>query len=268
MKNHIHLLLEVGETALSKLMQVIQFRYTRYFNKRYRKIGHLFQGRYKAIVCDKDAYLLALVRYIHLNPVRAKVVKTPEQYPWIGHAEYLGKQKKALIDRELVLGQFSNNKNKAQGEYFRFVLGGLNERHQESYYTIKDQRYLGDDKFIEKIESNKHNLEPAIYDIPINDIVLEVCKVAKIDSERLYSLTRNRAGAHGRNLVAYLARKLSGYLVKDIAKYFQREPMVISQGIIKVERLIQSNTEQKRMLETVENKLIKGRKKKYFITIA
>jgi chromosomal replication initiator protein len=127
---------------------------------------------------------------------------------------------------------------------------------------------LGEDKFIEKIESKKNNFEPVLYDMPINDIVSVVCKVFEIESEKLYSLTRNRAGAHGRNLVAYLARKLSGYLVKDIAKYFQREPMVISQGIIKVERLIQSNIEQKKMLETAEDKLVRGRKKKYFITIA
>ncbi len=59
----------VEETPLSKVMQILQFRYTRYFNKRYRKVGHLFQGRYKAILCDKDVYLLELVRYIHLNPV-------------------------------------------------------------------------------------------------------------------------------------------------------------------------------------------------------
>ncbi len=63
MKSHLHLLMAVEETPLSKIMQILQFRYTRYFNKRYRKVGHLFQGRYKAILCDKDAYLLELVRY-------------------------------------------------------------------------------------------------------------------------------------------------------------------------------------------------------------
>jgi putative transposase len=91
MKNHLHLLLEVNEVALSQAMQILQFRYTRYFNKRYKKVGHLFQGRYKAILCDKDRYLLELVRYIHLNPVRAGVVESPENYPWTGHLEYLGR---------------------------------------------------------------------------------------------------------------------------------------------------------------------------------
>ncbi len=78
MENHVHLLLEVQRVPLSNIMQSLLFRYTQYFNRRYREVGHLFQGRYKAIVCDKDSYLLELVRYIHLNPVRAKVVKAPE----------------------------------------------------------------------------------------------------------------------------------------------------------------------------------------------
>ena len=90
MKNHLHLLIEVEEIPLNRIMQCLLFRYTRYFNRRQGEVGHLFQGRYKAIVCDKDAYLLELVRYIHLNPVRAKIVKVPEDYVWTGHLSYLG----------------------------------------------------------------------------------------------------------------------------------------------------------------------------------
>jgi REP element-mobilizing transposase RayT len=88
MKNHIHLLLEVGEISLSRIMKSILFRYTRYFNRGYEKIGHLFRGRYKAILCDKDTYLLELVRYIHLNPVRAKVVTGPDECQGSGLIEY------------------------------------------------------------------------------------------------------------------------------------------------------------------------------------
>ena len=73
MTNHLHMLIEIGKTNLSKIMQVLQFRYSRYFNDKYGKVGHLFQGRYKAILCQKDAYLLELVRYLHLNPVRARI---------------------------------------------------------------------------------------------------------------------------------------------------------------------------------------------------
>src|SRR4030043_2119461 len=125
MKNHLHLLVEVEEIPLSRIMQSLLFRYTGYFNRRYREGGHLFQGRYKAIVCDKDAYLLELVRYIHLILVRAKMVKGPEDYAWTGHLSYLGKEKDHLIDEDLVLNQFSENRSSARRRYRQFVGEGV-----------------------------------------------------------------------------------------------------------------------------------------------
>jgi len=116
MKNHLHLLVEVEETPLSRIMQSLLFRYTRYFNRRYGEVGHLFQGRYKAIVCDKDAYLLELVRYIHLNPVRAKIVKSPEDYGWTGHLR---------------------GRNKITFTFYHF-LSALNQSLVKSYNSIPD----------------------------------------------------------------------------------------------------------------------------------
>ena len=88
MSNHVHLLIETGEIPLSKIMQGLQFTYTRYFNRKYRKVGHLFQGRFKAILCDREAYLLELVRYLHLNPGRIRSPVDPWKYRWSSHAAY------------------------------------------------------------------------------------------------------------------------------------------------------------------------------------
>ena len=92
MGNHVHFALQVADVPLSKIMQNISFRYTRWMNKKYGRVGHLFQGRFKAILVEQDTYLLELIRYIHLNPVRAKMVSNIDQYPWSGHASYLGRQ--------------------------------------------------------------------------------------------------------------------------------------------------------------------------------
>ena len=89
MDNHLHLAIQVGDIPLSKIMQNLSFRYTRWVNKHQQRLGHLFQGRYHAILVDQDSYLLELVRYIHLNPVRAKWVDRPEDYPWSSHQAYL-----------------------------------------------------------------------------------------------------------------------------------------------------------------------------------
>jgi putative transposase len=146
MPNHVHLLLETGSTPLAKFMQGLQQSYTQYFNRSYRKVAHLFQGRYKAIICDKDKYLLALVRYIHLNPVRAGLAKRPERYAHNGHASYLANGTSKIIEASPIL-KLLGGKN----EYENFVLEGVSEGHNDAYYTVEDQRFLGEEGFGEDI---------------------------------------------------------------------------------------------------------------------
>ena len=89
MSNHVHLLLETPKDPIARIMQMLNFTYTQYFNKKYNKVGHLFQGRYKSYLCDKDNYLLGLVRYIHKNPVRAGLVENPDEYSWSSQGDYI-----------------------------------------------------------------------------------------------------------------------------------------------------------------------------------
>ena len=97
MTNHVHLLLEMGQKPLSQMLQRLLTWHARYHNKKYDRVGHLYQGRYKAVLCDKDGYLLELVRYIHLNPVRAGLTTNPREYPWSSHKAYLpGSHSKSL----------------------------------------------------------------------------------------------------------------------------------------------------------------------------
>jgi Transposase IS200 like len=114
MTNHLHLAIQVGEVPLSWSMQNVAFRYTRWVNRREGRMGHLFQGRYKAILVEQDRYLLELVRYIHLNPVRAGLVEVPEAYSWSGHRAYVGKEVIPWLTTEWVLGQFSPRMSIAQ----------------------------------------------------------------------------------------------------------------------------------------------------------
>ena len=268
MKNHIHLLLEVNEIPLSRFMQSFLFGYARYFNKRYDKVGHLFQGRYKAIVCDKDAYLLELVRYIHLNPVRVKVVRDPGRYLWSSHLSYLGMGNQGLTDTDYVLAQFGKNKSVGKKKYEEFILEGLQDGHQKKFYEVKDQRYLGEENFINRVENEKRDGEGAVYEIPIEIIVGEVSKACGVTIDRLYSLTYERKGAHGRGIVGYLARGLTGQMVKGIAEHFRRSPMRISQAIIEVEKRLRQDESLSKMVRRLEKDLIRQAKRKYFITIA
>lgn len=117
MPNHIHLMLETGEVPLSKIMQCLQLRYEQYFNRKYRKNGHLFQSRYKSILCDRDTYLLELIRYLHLNPIRAGIVTHPVDYLWSSHQIYVGKKKAKWVETELILSQFGRKKRESIKRY-------------------------------------------------------------------------------------------------------------------------------------------------------
>jgi len=268
MKNHIHLFLEVERVPLSKIMQSLLFRYTQYFNRRYRQVGHLFQGRYKAIVCDKDAYLLELVRYIHLNPVRARVVKRPEDYVWTGHLSYLGKREEDLIDEGFVLDQLGGNRSSARRRYRRFVWDGMTGGHEKKYYQVKDQRYLGEDAFVERIERERKEAGDWMYEIPLEVISREVARAIGCREDELHSVRRSRQGSLGRGMVAYLARRISGYRVKEIADHFRRSPVAVSEAITKVEDHLREDTGFAKGVRILSQNLIKGRKRKYRITEA
>src|SRR5213593_2486367 len=121
MSNHVHLLIETGTVGLSKIMQGIQFSYTQRYNRRHGAVGHLFQGRYKAILCDRDAYLLELVRYIHLNPARLKHPEELARYRWSSHGAYLGRKGSVVIDTTLVLNQLGNSTSQAYKAYRKFI---------------------------------------------------------------------------------------------------------------------------------------------------
>jgi putative transposase len=121
MTNHIHLVLQTDEIPLSRIMQNISLRYTKWINYTQKRMGHLFQGRYKALLLDADRYLMELVRYIHLNPVRAGMVVVPDEYKWSGHAAYLGRENLPWLTTEWVLSLFSCKSNEACARYAQFA---------------------------------------------------------------------------------------------------------------------------------------------------
>ena len=152
MKNHVHLAIQIADIPLSKIVQNLSFRYTRWVNKRMGRIGHLFQGRYKAVLVDKDSYLLQLVRYIHLNPLRVGLIKDPAEYLFSSHRIYCGFETLPWLTTEWILGQFGKNLKQARQKYTEFVLDGSDLGHQTDFHQGEsDTRVLGDDNFLEKV---------------------------------------------------------------------------------------------------------------------
>jgi hypothetical protein len=158
-------------------MQGLQQSYTQYLNRKHHKVGHLFQGRYKAIVCERDQYLLTLVRYIHLNPIRAKIAKLDE-YPYSGHREYCGARANEVLEPSRALEMLGG-----RAGYRRFVQEGLQDGHQADYYAVVDQRFLGEERF-RKAQSSSRRRSRAAKDEEAIERRLRHCCTCRLPGAR------------------------------------------------------------------------------------
>lgn len=121
MPNHYHFLMRTRAENLGKIMQLLNSRYSMYFNWKYNRVGHLFQGRYKSLFVQDDQYVLDLVRYIHLNPVRKRLVKEVNEYKWSSHPDYVKDRPAKLVDRDYVMSLFGKDRKEALQEYINFL---------------------------------------------------------------------------------------------------------------------------------------------------
>ena len=152
MNNHYHMVIETPDGNLSKGMRQLNGVYTQNFNRRHHRAGHIFQGRYKAILIQKDSHLLEVCRYVVLNPVRAKMIKSPEDSRWSSYRATAGLEKPySCLTTEWILGQFSSKMGLARQIYKEFVKAGIGE--EPIWSKLKGQIVLGEDNFVEKFVS-------------------------------------------------------------------------------------------------------------------
>lgn len=250
MTNHIHLALQVGDIPLSRGMQNLSFRYTRWINWQKRRTGHLFQGRYKAVLIDGDDYLLELVRYIHLNPVRAGMVDDAEQYPWSGHRAYLGKEDLTWLTTDWVLGQFGRSVAKGRVGYMNFVLDGMGEEHRPEFHGKGevDSRLLGNDSFVNTCLSG---LEERTLRLTAHEIIAIVCRAYAIDEAELKTHSQGRIASEARAVVGFLVREIGCATLSDVAKVVNREVGSVSSAVRRLTERMQENTELAHKVRTV-----------------
>lgn len=150
MDNHYHLMIETPDGNLSLGMRQLNGVYTQARNKRYNKTGHLFQGRYKAILIQKDSYLLEVCRYVVLNPVRARMVEKPEDWKWSSYRSTAGNEPPhPCLTKDWILGQFSRTRVRAEKEYRQFVKWGIGK--ETIWNEVKGQALLGEDDFVDSL---------------------------------------------------------------------------------------------------------------------
>lgn len=239
MTNHVHLAVQAGEDGLSSAMQNLSFRYTRYLNGRLARVGHVFQGRFKAYLVDQDGYGLALIRYIHLNPVRAKMAREPVAYRWSSHRYYLGEETLPWLTTDWVLGQFGTRLTVTRPRFAAFVDAGRAEGHSEAYYGGRDDsRVVGEEDFVSKVLSKKpRGAKPP----SLSTIVAEVCQSVSMSEADLKAPGKDRAAAQARALIGWLAVKNKAASLTQVAARFNRDPSTLSHAVTALEKRSRSS---------------------------
>ena len=229
MTNHIHLVLQAGVMPLSHGTHNLSFRYTRWVNRREQRTGHLFQGRYKAVLVDGDSYLLELIRYIHLNPVRAGIVKNPVDYPWSGHRALLGREFLPWLTTDGVLGQFGKSLRTARTQYETFVRDGLGDDYRPEFYGGgADARILGNDSFLYRCLT--YNGEQT-FRVTAQEIVAKVCAVYRINEAALKAQSQQRLVSEVRAVIGWLAKEVGGLTLSSVASLANRDVGSMSSAV-------------------------------------
>jgi len=157
--NHFHLLLQVKLTPLSNIMQILMTAYTMYINKKYQRVGHVFQGRYQSIVIEKETYLLQVHRYIHLNPVKSGLARLPEEYLWSSYSQYFKETiDKPQIETNEMLELFSNNPDNQKMLFREFTLSGVDNEFDPLKEHVRG--ILGGPKLVRKLTKMLRGAHP------------------------------------------------------------------------------------------------------------
>lgn len=272
--NHAHFLLRTGATSISHLMLRLLTGYVVSFNKSYRRHGPLFQNRFKSIICQEDRYLLELVRYIHLNPLRAGIVanlRALRHYKYCGHNTVMGTRECAWQDTGYVLSWFGNEVSEARRSYAAYVKAGIGHgrrpelvgggliRSLGGWTAVKsmgkgerqrikgDERILGDSDFVLQVLEEADERLNRSYEIKrrgydLKTVEDRVCRVFRIAPEELYEKSREKVKASARGLFCYWAVRELGYGVTEVARQLNITQPAVGYAVQRGERIAKQHS--------------------------
>jgi len=228
MTNHIHMAVQVSDLPLGLLIGWVASQHAKATNKRLNKSGHLFERRYRGIPVGRDNYLLQLIRYIHRNPVAARIVDSPERYPWSSHRAYLGYRRPALLTTDWVLDQFGKNRGQAIAAYRDFMAEEDQAPMTLFAGNANDAQLTSDDGFLESID----NLAADNRERPsLTQLIEEFCRLHDITETELASPRRTRRNANLRAEIALAAQQQRIASLHEVAERFNRSDSSLCHAI-------------------------------------
>jgi len=267
LSNHAHFLFKTGHIPLSQFMRRLLTGYVVSFNRRHKRHGPLFQNRYKSIVCQEDVYLKELIRYIHLNPIRAGLVKGLELldvYSYCGHKALIGNESCPWMQVDEVLSIFGHNQASARNAYRSYVEGGLEQGRREELvggglvrstggwsavrgdqtHTMSDERILGDSAFVDRILSQADEALSRSYELKakgcdLQFIAAQSADIFQIESDEIFTPGRQKLKMNARSLTCFWAVRELGMTLTELARTFKMSVPGIGYAVVRGEKLAQ-----------------------------
>ena len=272
MPNHFHLLLRTGKVPISTIMRRLLTGYALWFNRSRCRHGHLFQNRFKSILCQEDSYLLELVRYIHLNPLRAGLVKSIQEldmFPYSGHSTLMGGFKKPWQETDEILKLFGSKPALARRMYRQFVeqgIGqgrrndlaggglirsaggweGLKQKREEGLYQRSDERILGDSDFVSRVlEKTKESLTKSqklkSKGMDVDKIAAQVSRLMGIAVEDVWAIGKQQHIVNARSLLCYWAVRELGVSMSSLSRRLRISLPAISKSVVRGKQIAEDN---------------------------
>jgi putative transposase len=263
--NHVHILVRTGAMPLARMMRRLLTGYAVSFNLRHQRSGHLFQNRYKSVVCEEDSYLLELIRYIHLNGIRAGLVKTLrelDRYRWSGHSVLMGYESRPWQAREEVLSYFGRSQRVACKKYRQFIFegiavgrredlvggtkregGGKRDREPQRRY---DSRILGSSPFVEELlaEEERVTQERLLFKrkrTNVEEFINLVGKKFGVTGEEIIGGSQGQKASKARSVFCYLGSRELGLTGTELARAFGLTPAAIHYAVVRGETFLKEN---------------------------
>lgn len=260
--NHFHLLLRPNRLELKQFMRRLLTGYAINFNIRHKRSGHVFQNRYKSIVCEEETYLLELVRYIHLNPLRAKLVPdlvALNEYPWSGHSVLMGtSERPGQVVGEILL-RFGNTLMNSRQGYFEFIQDGVLQGRrdelvggglqrvrkmrtgQDNELEISDERVLGSGDFVERLRRQAALQDKMMAGIQLPELAARVEKYFGLEKNGMKRRSKDKSVMAARDVYCYLAIRVLRYSGTNTGKTLNIHRSAVSHAVRRGERIIDGN---------------------------
>lgn len=268
--NHFHLLLRTGPVPISTVMRRLLTGYALWYNRKYHRHGHVFQNRFKSILCQEDSYLLELVRYIHLNPIRARLVKDLDElgrYPYGGHSVVMGNKEHPWQETQWVLGMFGKSVDPARRAYRTFVEAGIVQGRREdlsgggllrsaggwervkalreaNIYQKNDERILGDGDFVSRVlasaeEAMEKRCALRSRGMDLGGVAVRVSELMGLKREEVWAAGKYRRIVEARSLLCYWAVRELGETMSSMAKKLGISVPSVSDSVTRGQKIAQ-----------------------------